>query len=440
MKTVNPVVTEVIGLQYGDEGKSNISCLESSDAKLLIRATGGSNSSHTIECECSMYNSRIIPSGIVNKKTVCILGPGMAIDPKMLLNEIWLLKTAGIAVSRKNLIISDRARVILPYHKKLDAYYESLKQNTLTGLLDGSESVYASKAKHVGLRMADILSGNWDKIKEELETLPQDFIDQYSQWYSTERERKISIQVLTEEMSNLCQDYRLQLHSYIRDVQEYIKRIIYSGCKIVVEGASSYGLDIDLGEYPYCSSFASSSSSLIAQAGIGPLNVKEIIGVAKAYNTKPTNGQFITEVKGQTEKVFKDFTAEYDSAIRSPKRYGWLDLVQLKNAVRENSVSKLAVTHIDTIGAIGVALGCIKVCVGYKVNDHTLYYMPINCENIKPIYQYLDPWVMPQGGCHSFEQLPKGAKDFIHLIETMTGVEVAIIGTGPKKQDLIIRR
>ena len=139
MKTVNPVVTEVIGLQYGDEGKSNISCLESSDAKLLIRATGGSNSSHTIECECSMYNSRIIPSGIVNKKTVCILGPGMAIDPKMLLNEIWLLKTAGIAVSRKNLIISDRARVILPYHKKLDAYYESLKQNTLTGLLDGSE-------------------------------------------------------------------------------------------------------------------------------------------------------------------------------------------------------------------------------------------------------------------------------------------------------------
>ena len=133
MKTVNPVVTEVIGLQYGDEGKSNISCLESSDAKLLIRATGGSNSSHTIECECSMYNFRIIPSGIVNKKTVCILGPGMAIDPKMLLNEIWLLKTAGIAVSRKNLIISDRARVILPYHKKLDAYYESLKKNTLTG-------------------------------------------------------------------------------------------------------------------------------------------------------------------------------------------------------------------------------------------------------------------------------------------------------------------
>ena len=439
MKLVNPVVTEIVGLQYGDEGKSKISSYESSDAKLIVRSTGGCSFNQAIDGKECKSKLKIIPSGIMNKNTICILGPGMAIDPQVLIHEIDLLRDLGVLISRQNLMISEKALVVLPYHKKLDAYYESLKPKPTNKALDGLESSYASNTRNVGVRMIDILHGNWYRIKEELQTLPQDFIDEYSQLYSTKREREVSIKALTEEMSALCQNYRLRLHFYIREVQSVINRILYSDLKIVVEGSGSYGLDIVKGENQFVLPFSCSSSSLISSAGIGLLNVKEIVGVAKAYNTITAKGPFITEVKGRTRKVFANFANENEIGLRAPKRYGWLDLVQLKNAVFENSITKLAITHIDTIGAIGNVLGSIKVCVGYKINEHTISYMPMDSENVKPIYQYLKPWIMPQEKCKTFDQLPREAKQFIHLIETLTCVNVSLIGTGPDKEDLIIR-
>lgn len=438
MNYIAPVVTEVLGLQHGDEGTLSVTNLISKDARIIMRSKREDNATSIFRANGKEYELYYLSPNIAQKDTIFIIGPGAIIDPKLLIADIEHLSSLGIKILQKNLIISERAHVILPYHKELDQYYDRIRLNHCP-IVDGSVSANALTTLNFGIRMYDILYGNWEVIEGELKALPQTFMDEYFGEYCSSNERKISIQVLYEQMKEICQDYRIKLHKYIRNVQGTINRVILAKGKITIEGGASYGLDLTQGEYPFCSSSLANSCSILASTGIGPLMVKDIIGVAKPYQTKNTEGIFITEAEEHEADIIRNLGNEYNRLSKLPRRCGWLDLLQLKNAAFANSVTKIALTHIDSIGRIGKNLGHIKVAVGYKMIERQINYIPTTSEKITPIYHYFDGWVIPEN-CKSFEQLPQEAKKFIAFVEKTVGIPVSIIGIGPGEEDFIVRK
>lgn len=430
-------VTVIVGTQWGNEGKGRIAHQVSKEC-IAIRATGSSQAGHTVLVNGQKFTLHLLPSAIVLPNTRCIIGSGVVVDLPSLATEIKTLQAMGIKVSPDRLIISPRAHIILPYHVSMDKMHESLKgEQKLGTTLSGVGPCYSDKINRIGIRMEDFANLSIQELMAKISHIIK--IDNVVlNAFSPESAITNLHSLIDEGILN----YRSLIIPYIRDERPLLTSTLVDDEKIVVEGSQSFYLDIDQGDYPYVTSSSPSTSGTLAAAGIGPIYVRDVLGVAKAYCSRVGEGPFNTEQFGPTANTIRKIGKEYNSD-GSARRVGWLDLVRLKNAVIQDGITELCLMHMDDLGKIGWKLGEIKVCTSYLYNQSnswpiTIDYVPIDSENCEPIYKsFKGGWDTSE--CNDYDSLPQPAKNFIEFIEEYLAIPVMYIGIGPDIHDIIIK-
>ena len=418
------MIKEIVGIQWGDEGKGRASYYESKDAKVVIRATGGNNAGHTVVANGRKFAMHLLPSSIINDDVKSIIGPGVVIDPEVLLREMEMMKAAGISINPQKLFISGRAHIIMPHHKELDSLYEEMKAKRIGTTKRGIGPCYSEKCDRTGIRMYDLISGELtpQKIKESINKANILF---------TASGRKMFDE---RELYKVCMGWKEQLEEYICDTQFVIMEAHKNNEKIVIEGAQALYLDLDHGDYPFVTSSNPNGSGTASGAGIGPTLIDEVIGVMKSYCSRVGEGPFPTEQDNEMGDIIRQLGHEYGTTTGRPRRCGWLDLVMIKNAAFTNGLTSLCVNHMDTLGK----LEKIKVCVGYKKDDQIIEYVPMNRYDWEPVYKEFEGnW--DTEGVTEYDNLPENAKRYIEFIEEYTGVKVSYIGVGADVSRTIIK-
>lgn len=418
------MVKVIVGVQWGDEGKGRASHYESKNAKIVVRSTGGNNAGHTVVANGKKFAMHLLPSSIIRKGVLSIIGPGVVIDPKVLISEIEQMKVNGINIDNTNLLISDRAHIILPHHIALDSLSEKLKDNKVGTTGRGIGPSYSEKCDRTNLRMIDLVNTKnlKDKISQSLRKANALF-------------KQFDYPIISEdEEYNLCLEYGKKLSGLIGDSEAAIINAYENNENIILEGAQALYLDIDHGDYPFVTSSNPNASGTCSGAGIGPTLVDEVIGVMKAYCSRVGEGPFTTELFDETGDKIRELGHEYGTTTGRPRRCGWLDLVMIKNARYINGLTSLCINHMDTIGKLPE----IKVCVGYNYNGKEINYVPIDRENCTPIYKTFEGnW--NTDNATTYEELPQKAKDYIEFIENYTGIKVKYIGVGADEKRTIIK-
>lgn len=441
---MNKNVTAIVGCKWGDEGKGKIASMQSEDATLVIRGTGGANAGHSV-----VYNGRtlplhLVPGGITYPQTTAIIGPGVVIDPEVLLAEIEMLKGHGVPDIESRLKISGRAHVVFPYHKDLDSLHEFLKENPVGTTKRGIGPCYADKANRVGIRMYDLLLP-----EEELRSKIVEATKLHIQAFEN---NNMSVRISPKELAREYSNYGKQLAQYITNIEPIISNAIDNNNKIVIEGAQAFRLDLDHGDYNMVTSSNCSTAGSLCGSAIPPSALKEVIGIDKAYNSRVGNGPFpteqpsslITEGNGMlVGDVIRELGHEYGTTTKRPRRCGWMDCVILRSAKYTMGVDYLCINHLDTLGKIGLKLGYIKVCTEYLYNGSIVRYFPddinLTKEIPEPIYETLYGGWEIDSSCKCYDDLPELAKQFIQIVENTSGIPVKYLGTGPANDDLIIR-
>lgn len=427
----------IIGLQYGDEGKGRAVHYEAKNASIVIRATGGSNAGHTVVAGGKKYAMHLLPSAIIRPEVLCIIGPGVVADLEILTNEIKQMREAGVKVERDNFIVSQRTHITFPHHKQLDRLYEMLKSNKVGTTKRGVGTTYEEKARRTNLRMYDLFlepSKLKEKIKENLKVYNILVIEANKEIEKGIYNEEKFPQITVDEEYEYCMKYKETLKSFICDICPILNKAIDNDELIIIEGAQSFWLDNDHGDYPMTTSSNPNASGTASGAGIGPTLVNEVIGVIKAYTSRVGNGPFVTEQENEIGDNIRALGHEYGTTTGRPRRTGWLDLVMVKHTKNISGLTHLCVNHLDTIGK----LDKIKVCVAYKYNGEIIKYVPIDKENCEPIYQELKGSFITEG-VSTFEELPKEAKEYINFIEEYIGVPVKYIGVGADEEKTIIK-
>ena len=430
-------VKMIVGLQYGDEGKGRAVHYEAKEASIVIRATGGSNAGHTVVANGKKYAMHLLPSSIIRPEVISMIGPGVVADLKILTEEIQQMREAGIKIEKDNFVISQRTHITFPHHKQLDRLYEMLKANKVGTTGRGVGTTYEEKARRTNLRMYDLFvesSELRNKITENLKvynvlvTEANKLIEQ-----GVYAEEKFPI-ITVEEEYEYCMKYKEVVKDFISDIYPILNQAIEKDELIIIEGAQSFWLDNDHGDYPMTTSSNPNASGTASGAGIGPTLINEVIGVIKTYTSRVGNGPFITEQNNEIGDLIREWGHEYGTTTGRPRRTGWLDLVMVKHTKIPSGLTSLCVNHLDTIGK----LDKINVCIGYEYKGKTIKHVPIDKENCKPIYHELKGGWKTEG-ITTFEELPKEAQDYIHFIEEYTGVPVKYIGVGADEKRTIIK-
>lgn len=418
------MIKVIVGIQWGDEGKGRASHYESKNASLVVRSTGGNNAGHTVVANGKKFAMHLLPSSIIRDGVLSIIGPGVVIDPKVLISEIEQMKETGINIDSKKLLISDRAHIILPHHIALDSLSEMLKKNKIGTTGRGIGPSYAEKCDRTNVRMIDL------KNTENLHSKLEQSLKKANALFEQFNLPLISV----DEEYNLCLEYGKALEELIGDSQAAIIDAYNKNENIILEGAQALYLDIDHGDYPFVTSSNPNASGTCSGAGIGPTLVDEVIGVMKSYCSRVGEGPFTTELFDETGDKIRELGHEYGTTTGRPRRCGWLDLVMIKNAKYINGLTSLCINHMDTIGKLPE----IKICVGYEYHGKEISYVPIDRENCTPIYKTFEGnWNTETST--TYEELPKQAKEYIEFIENYAGVPVKYIGVGADEKRTIIR-
>ena len=420
------MVDVVLGAFYGDEGKGKLIDILSKKSKYAVRFSGGNNAGHSIEVDGKKFAFHLIPSGILNKNVKAILGNGVVIDPKVLIEEINNLKENGYKVD--NLYISDKAHLILPYHIELDGMLEDIRGSRKIGTTKrGIGPAYCDKFERCGIRMEDFIGDNFkDYLKTNivnknkiLSAYGYDTID----FESTYKEYK---------------KYADILRQYVCDTTTMLHKAIKNKEKILCEGAQATLLDIDFGTYPYVTSSNPTIGGVCTGTGIGAKYIKNVYGVIKAYSSRVGEGPYVTELKDEVGDKIRELGHEYGTTTKRPRRCGWLDVVALNYAIMLNGLTGICMNHLDTVGK----LEKIKLCVAYEINGERVDFFTTNTkllESAKPIYEEFDGNFGDISGCKKYEDLPDNAKKYVERIEELTDTKIKFIGTGPGREDIIIR-
>ena len=418
-------VNVVLGTFYGDEGKGKIIDYLSKGADASIRCTGGNNAGHTINVNGKKYAFHLIPSGILNEGTKAIIGNGVVIDPRVLIEEINALKADNYSVD--NLYISDKAHVIMPYHIMMDKLQEELREGDKIGTTArGIGPAYTDKFERSGIRMEDLISPSFEKIAKRN-------IDKYNKIFAMYGKEELDVENTIQEYKS----YADTLKQYVVDSVDMIHDILDEDGKIVCEGAQAALLDIDFGNYPYVTSSNPSIGGICTGTGIGAKDIGEVYGVLKAYSSKVGEGMFPTEQNNEIGDRIRELGHEYGTTTKRPRRCGWLDLVALKYAARIDGLTGLAINHVDTIGK----LDKIKLCVGYEYNGQKTMRFSTNSEYLKnctPIYEEFEGNFGDLSNCKTREDLPEKAKIYLNRIEEIVKVPIKFIGTGAGREDMIV--
>lgn len=419
----------VLGAQWGDEGKGKMTDFLAESVDVVVRFQGGNNAGHTVEVEDKQYKLHLVPSGILYDDKLNILGNGVVIDPKALFEEIRYLEELGIEVSPKKLIISDRAQVIMPYHRLFDGLKERARGiNDIGTTGKGIGPCYTDKVERSGIRICDLINPEVfkEKLKENINNKNEILVKVYN-------EQPLKF----EEIYNEYSGYAEKLMPFVQDISVRVFNEIKAGKKVLFEGAQGMLLDIDYGTYPYVTSSNTIAGGVCTGTGIGPAMVTGAVGIAKAYTTRVGKGPFPTELNNSTGEWIREKGGEFGVTTGRARRCGWLDLVILKTSARVSGLTNLVVTKIDTLAG----LDRIKVCVGYKFKNKVIDYFPASLEDLakcEPVFEEFAGWGEEVADARSYEELPEKAKVYLKRIEEFTGVEISIVSVGPKRNQTIV--
>ncbi len=418
-------VDVVLGCFYGDEGKGKIIDYLSQKADVTVRCTGGNNAGHTIEIENKKFAFHLIPSGILNKNVKAVIGNGVVIDPKVLIEEIENLKANGYDVD--NLYISDRAHVIFPYHIEMDRLQEELRKEGKIGTTcRGIGPSYCDKYERSGIRMGDLVNKRFEKQLRKN-------IEEKNNLFKLYKHQTVD----TEEILSQYTKYAEYLKPYVTDTVTLLHESIEKNEKILCEGAQATLLDIDFGSYPYVTSSNPSIGGICTGTGIGARYIGEVYGVIKAYSSRVGEGPYITEDKSKVGDLIRELGHEYGTTTKRPRRCGWLDLVALKYAVMVNGITGIAINHLDTVGK----LEKIKLCVGYKKDGKISMKFSTDEEYLKdcePVYEEFEGNFGDISNIRNREELPEKAKKYLNRIEEIVKVPISFIGVGAGRECMIV--
>ncbi len=421
----------VVGTQWGDEGKGKIVDLLAERADYIVRFQGGNNAGHTLVINGRKHILHLIPSGIFHEGKTCLIGNGVVVDPAVLLSEIDRLQESGLPVPPGKLYLSEKAHLIMPYHKAIDLGRESLRGKTRIGTTGrGIGPCYEDKIARRGIRVSDLLDPELfgQKLKEILEE--KNF---YLQKYLGRDPLSY------EEVYETYLRYGERLAPYVANISEILAQARREGKNILFEGAQGTQLDIDHGTYPFVTSSNTVAGNACAGAGVGPTSIDYVLGIAKAYTTRVGEGPFPTELRDATGDHLRECGGEYGSTTGRPRRCGWLDGVILREAVRLNGLSGLAITKLDVLSGLTE----IRFCEAYELEGRRLSSLPARVSEIyrvKPLYRSFRGWQEDLTNCRSLDDLPTAAREYLRFIEDFTGVPVIMVSTGPSRdQNILIR-
>ncbi|MEM2944444.1 MAG: adenylosuccinate synthase [Methanomassiliicoccales archaeon] len=425
----------IIGMQWGDEGKGKIADYLAERADIVVRFQGGTNAGHTIALDNEVFKLHLLPSGIIRPNTLSVIGNGVVVDLEELVEEMKIIEGTGRSLD--GLRISDRAHIIMPYHKLLDRVEEAHRGKKGVGTTGrGIGPSYSDKIARHGIRICDLFDR--EALAEKLEiVLPvkEKVLTAYEESYLFPR---------NEIFENLV-GYGKYIEKYVTDTSNLIIEAIADKKKVLFEGAQGTMLDIDHGTYPYVTSSNCISGAICTGAGVPPSSIQEILGVVKAYTTRVGSGPFPTELNDETASFLLQRGGEFGTTTGRPRRCGWLDLVVVNYAARLNGITSIAVTKIDVLSG----LKKIKVAVAYEIDGEITTNFPSSIAKIKkakPIYKEFDGWdewvrderesIAKRG----FDALPNEMKDYLNFISNFTGVPISIISIGPRRNETIDRR
>ncbi|MPW25292.1 adenylosuccinate synthase [Alkalibaculum sp. M08DMB] len=416
----------IVGAQWGDEGKGKITDYLAQQAEVVVRYAGGNNAGHTVEVDDKTYKLHLIPSGIINKGKPCLIGNGVVIDPKALLDEIDYLENNKIDTS--NLRISDRAHVIMPYHKILDQLSEeNLGDNKLGTTKKGIGPAYMDKTERTGIRITDLMSEK--KFAEKLRTNLKEKNKVLKLIYNS---KELKYEDILEEYLV----YAKSLKKYVTDTTVDVYKYIKEDKKVLFEGAQGTLLDMDLGTYPYVTSSHPGSGGVTIGVGVGPRYIDNVLGVVKAYTTRVGEGPFPSELFDDMGEYIREKGHEYGTTTGRSRRCGWFDAVIVNFAVRVNGLTSLALTKLDTLAGIET----LKICTGYEYNGNIITDFPADLDELakyKPVYIELKGWKEDITRCKTYDELPETTKTYIKVIEELTGTPTSIISIGPNRKETI---
>ncbi|MDA8434006.1 MAG: adenylosuccinate synthase [Nitrospiraceae bacterium] len=420
----------VVGAQWGDEGKGKLVDVLTEKADIVARYQGGHNAGHTVVLNNEKYVLHLIPSGILHKKTVCIIGNGVVVEPAALLEEIQGLRKRGIKVE-KNLLISRNAHLIMPYHIALDQAGEKMRGKKCIGTTGrGIGPTYVDKMARTGIRVGDLLNPDMflEKVSANLKQI--NFLMKHLYGSRGFSARKICDGYL---------GYAKELGRHIADTDVIINDAAAAGKNLLLEGAQGTLLDIDHGTYPYVTSSSAIAGGACTGLGIGPTKIGRVLGVVKAYTTRVGSGPFPTELSDSIGEEIRRKGGEFGATTGRPRRCGWLDTVILKHSAMVNGLTGLAITKLDILDG----LDTIKICTGYKYRGklYSHFLKELDAfDGCTPVYEEMKGWKESTLGVKEFRKLPKEARAYIRRIEELVGVKADVISTGRKRDELITLR
>ena len=418
----------IVGTQWGDEGKGKIVDFLAEYADCVVRFQGGNNAGHTMVIDGEQFISHLVPSGILQGKT-CYIGNGMVVDPEVLVEEIEYLESKGIDCGPENLRISEKAHIIMPYHKAVDIAREQLKGATKIGTTGrGIGPCYEDKVSRRGIRFVDLIDPSEFKDKvlkavEEKNFYLKDFL----------RADPVNPEDIIEAYGNVAK----KLAPHVENISVSLDKSIRAGHQILFEGAQGTHLDIDHGTYPFVTSSNTVSGNTTCGSGVGPKDINGVLGIVKAYTTRVGEGPFPSELFDDTGDFIQKKGVEFGATTGRKRRCGWLDMVMLKNSVRLNGLTGLVITKLDVLGE----LETLDICTGYEFEGEVTEYFPASLKVLaecKPVYETLPGWSEDISGIRSYDELPETTKQYLKRIEELAEVPIDIISVGPGRDETII--
>ena len=417
----------VVGTQWGDEGKGKVVDLLGKNVDMVVRFQGGNNAGHTVVVNGKKTILHLLPSGILNHNAWCIIGPGVVVNPFVLFKEVDMLESQGVLCDK--IRISDRAHILMPYHIRLDELEESRDSKYRIGTTkNGIGPCYADKYTRVGLRMCDLK--DWDVFCEKLEETLELKNLEITKVYGGE---PFDFNEMKEQFASI----RDRILPMLCDATDVVNKALESDKVVLFAGAQANMRDINYGTYPFVTSSSPTAGGVLTGVGVGPRALDHIIGIVKAYSTRVGEGPFVTELLDETGEDLRQKGAEFGATTGRPRRCGWLDLPVVRQAVRINGLTEVAITKIDVLSGLKE----IPVCIAYEINGKQYDTVPASLKDYgaaKPVYKVFKGWDEDISTVSRFEDLPAACQEYVKFIEEYIGTKIALVSVSPEREGNII--